>query len=76
MQDRVLSRHILKLENCLFDYHKMLRSQSKIDFNPADTDVIKTSSGRLKKVTTSYDQTRRLQDIWQMTSDLRHLEDV
>ena len=43
---------------------------------PADTDVIKTSSGRLKKVTTSYDQTRRLQDVWQMTSDLRRLEDV
>ena len=26
---------------------------------PADTDVFKTSLGRLKKVTTSYDQTRR-----------------
>ena len=44
--------------------------------HPADTDVIKTSSGRLKKVTTPYDQTRRLQDVWQMTSDLRRLEDV
>ena len=27
--------------------------------NPADTDVFKASPGRLKKVTTSYDQTRR-----------------
>ena len=44
--------------------------------NPADTDVIKTSSGRLKKVTTFYDQTRRLQDVWQRMSDLRRLEDV
>ena len=36
----------------------------------ADTDVFKTSSGRLKKVMTSYDQTRRRHDIWKMTSDL------
>ena len=43
---------------------------------PADTDVFKTSSGRLKKVTTSYDQTRRRYDVWKMTSDLRLLEDV
>ena len=42
----------------------------------ADTDVFKTSSGRLKKVTTSCDQTRRRQDILQKTSDLRRLEDV
>ena len=27
--------------------------------HPADTDVFKTSSGRVKKVATSYDQTRR-----------------
>ena len=27
--------------------------------NPADKDIFKTSSGPLKKVTTSYDQTRR-----------------
>ena len=39
-------------------------------------DVFKTSSGRLKKVTTSYDQTRRLHNVWQKTSDLCHLEDV
>ena len=43
---------------------------------PADTDVFKTSSGRFKKVTTSYDQTRHRHDVWKMTSDLRRLEDV
>ena len=43
---------------------------------PADTDVFKTSSGHLKKVTTSYDQTRRRHDIRQKTSDLRRLEDI
>ena len=43
---------------------------------PADTDVFKTSSGRLKKVTTSYDQTRRRQDVWKKTPDLGRLEDV
>ena len=43
---------------------------------PADTDVFKTSSGRLKKVTTSYNQTRRRHDVWKKTSDLRRLEDV
>ena len=43
---------------------------------PADTDVFKTSSGRLKKVTMSYDQTGRPQDVWQETSYLRRLEDV
>ena len=44
--------------------------------HPADTDIFKTSSGRLKKVTTSYDQTRRPQDVWQKTSYLRLLEHV
>ena len=34
------------------------------------------SSGRLKKFTTSYDQTRRRHDVWKMTLDLRRLEDV
>ena len=43
---------------------------------PADTEVSKTSSGRLKNVTTSYDQTRFCQDVWRKTSDLRRLEDV
>ena len=36
---------------------------------PADTDVFKTSSRRLKKVTTSYGQTRRRHNVWQKTSD-------
>ena len=39
--------------------------------DPADSDAFKTSSGRLKKVTTSYDQ-----DIWKKTSILQRLEDV
>ena len=43
---------------------------------PADTDVFKTSSGQLEKVTTSYDQTRRRHDVWKKMSDLRRLEDV
>ena len=43
---------------------------------PVDTDSFKTSSGRLEKVTTSYDQTRRCHDVWKKTSDLWHLEDV
>ena len=46
------------------------------EFIPADTDVFKTSSGRLKKVTTSYDQTRHRQDVWKKTSNLWRLEDV
>ena len=43
---------------------------------PADTNVFKTFSGRLKKVTTSYDQTRRRRDVLQKMSDLRRLENV
>ena len=43
---------------------------------PVDTDVFKTSSGRLKKVTTSCDQTRRRQGVLQKGSDLRRLEGV
>ena len=34
-----------------------------------------TSSGRLKKVTTSYDQTRCQHDVWKKTSDLRRLHE-
>ena len=44
-------------------------NHQKID-NPADTDVFKTSSGRLKKLATSSDQTRRRQDVWKKTLDL------
>ena len=51
-------------------------SISALFYIPADTDVFRTSSGRLQKVTTSYDQTRRLHDIWQKTSDLQRLEEV
>ena len=43
---------------------------------PADTGVFKTSSGRLKKVTTSYDQARLHHDVLQKTSILRCLKDV
>ena len=39
-------------------------------------DVFKTSSGHFKKVTPSYDQARRRQDVWKKTSDLRRLQDV
>ena len=41
-----------------------------------NTDVFETSSGRLKKVTTSCHQTRRLHNVWKKTSDLRCLEDI
>ena len=43
---------------------------------PADTDIFMTSSGRLKKFMTSYDQTRRRYNLLQKTSGLRRLEDV
>ena len=43
---------------------------------PADTDAFRTSSGRLKKVTTSCDQTSHRQYVLQKTFDLRRLEDV
>ena len=35
---------------------------------PEDTDVFKTSSGRRKKFTTSYNKTRRCHDVWKKTS--------
>ena len=43
---------------------------------PSDTEVFNTSSERLKKVTTSWDQTRRHRDVWKKTSDLQRLKDV
>ena len=49
-------------------------ASSAISF-PAETDVFKTSSGRLKKVTASYGKTRRRHDAWKKTSDLWRLED-
>ena len=38
--------------------------------------TIPSGHRRLKKITTSYDLTRRPQDVWQKTSYLRSLEDV
>ena len=57
----VLCMHILlswfsRKEN--FTLLVLVFSPQKVRY-PADTDVFKTSLGRLKKVTTSYDQTRR-----------------
>ena len=49
---------------------------------PANTDVFKTSSGHLRKVSMSYNHTRShhdvLKKIWDVLkiSDLRRLEDV
>ena len=43
---------------------------------PVDTDVFKTSLGRLKKVATSCDQTRPCHDVWKKTTDLQRLEDA
>ena len=54
----------------------LLREGSSRGALPGNTDAFKTSSERLKKVATSYDQTRRRYDFWKKTSDLRHLEDV
>ena len=45
-------------------------------FHFINTQQAQTSSGRLKKVTTSYDQTIRHQDVWKKTPDLRRLEDI
>ena len=47
-----------------------------VDSYPADTDVFKAFSRCLKKVTTSYNQTRRCHDVWKKTSDLRRLKDL
>ena len=56
--------------------HLLLVHFFRISPIPADTDVFKASSGRLKKFTASYDQTRRGHDVWKKRSDLRRLEDV
>ena len=79
---------------CLRDlWDKLIQfkdSVIKVNFrcNPGDTDVFKAFSGRLKKVTTSYDQTRLRHNVWKKTfsrhliydifrtSGLRRLEDV
>ena len=54
----------------------LLSSEASLSSSPANTDVFKTSSGRLKKATTSYDQTRRSQGVWRKLSYLRRPEDV
>ena len=55
----------------------ILASSAKYDaMYPADTDVLKTSLGCLKKVTMSYNQTRRLHDVLLKASDLGRLADV
>ena len=60
-----------------FDMSKKIYSESLFNtLYPADTDVLKTSSWRLKKYETSYDQTRLCHGVWQKTFDLRSLEDV
>ena len=41
-----------------------------VRYYPTDTEVFMTSSRRLKKVTTSYDQTRRVHNVWKKTSDV------
>ena len=54
--------------------HSLPSSMSGIDMlddNPADSGVFKTSSGRLKKVPTSYNQTRRCHNVLQKKSNLR-----
>ena len=61
---------------CAPSYANIFMGWFEEKFIPADTDVFKTSSRRLKKVTTSCDQTRRRHDVWKITSDLRRLEDV
>ena len=81
------STHKLKLQFVMFSYllcYNMICLSSQLfgkkwqclNLCPVDTDVSKTSSGRLKKVTTSYEQTRPRHGVWKKTSDLRRLEDV
>ena len=71
------SRKVLVIQETCFKVKVLKTSKIPSDSHiPADTDAFKTSSGRLKKVTTPYDQTRRLHDVWIKTSDLRRLEDV
>ena len=78
MEDQFVTNLQTEKENSMteiFELKTHKRGKSMIVF-PAGTDVFKTSSRRLKKVTTSYDQTRRRHDVWKKTSDLRRLEDV
>ena len=63
-------------EHIVAVFHFDLPNCNSYSLYPADTDLFRTSSRRLKKVTTSYDQTTRLHDVWQKTCDLRRLEDI
>ena len=59
-----------------FEMNKMNAVLKSILPIPSGHDIFKTSSGHFKKVTTSYDQARRRQDVWKKKSNLRRLEDV
>ena len=48
-----------KVMKVLSSYVLVIQVHSLRYLSPADTDVFKTSLGRLKKVTTSYDQNGR-----------------
>ena len=50
-------------QNFQEDWHADFIAIDMISVFPADRDIFKMSSGRLKKVTMSYDQTRRSQDV-------------
>ena len=69
-------KYSTKMVSC--DFHWVIEIPDKEDdrllltLNPAEM----TFSGGLKKIMTSYDQTKRLHDVWQKTSNLRRLEDV
>ena len=50
-------------QNFQEDWYADFIAIDMISVFPADRDIFKMSSGRLKKVTMSYDQTRRSQDV-------------
>ena len=64
---KVLLKHNMVFTRTLF--WPMIIKVEK-DNIPADTDIFKTSSGRLKKVMTSYDQTRHRHNVSKKTSHL------
>ena len=66
----------VRISNDSTKLNTLQNNNKRITHIPTDIDVLKTSSGRLKKVMTSYDQTRRRQDVWKKTSDLWRLEDA
>ena len=78
--EEILDRNYLqKIEN---EKEKLKEIEREYNFShilkqiPSGTDVFKTSLRRLKKVTTSYDQTRCCWDVWKKTSDLRRLKNL